>query len=523
MEAKDKSTKVVVGVLVLAGLVVFSLTAGGGNLEPSVPPGPTMKTLDEVEPRIPIPASVTPTGTFFINGSGSYYLTGDRHCSSTGIQVDANDVTIDLMGYSLIGPGSGVVYGIYMNGRTNVEIRNGTIRDFGSMGIWESSEPNGKEHRVINVRLISNLHGIWLQSYGNLVKDCSVYDNQYLGIFVDAGTTVIGNTVHKNGSAGIVASEGCTVQGNTSYENGGIGIAGTDGTEIINNTVSRNTGDGIEVSNGCTVTGNNTSYSGYSGGDGAGIHVTGTDNRIEKNHVTNSDRGLDIDAAGNYITDNTVKGNTDNYDIVAGNQLNILLCEVPETIDWPAMVTLAGTFTTNQTAITVNASDVTINLGGHSLIGDPCEADTDGIYSDSSNVEVRNGTVREFGGDGIDLRNSRCRVINVRARDNSEDGIYMGSGLSLAKDCTACLNGHKGIEVSNSSTVTGNTANVNGLDGIVAGIGSTVTGNTAYNNLTNGIRVGPFCLIDQNTAFANISADIISETGCVLGTNVGAP
>jgi len=51
METKQKKTKTAVSVLVLAGLVVFALTAIGGNLEPSAPPGPTMKTLDEVEPR----------------------------------------------------------------------------------------------------------------------------------------------------------------------------------------------------------------------------------------------------------------------------------------------------------------------------------------------------------------------------------------------------------------------------------------------------------------------------------------
>ena len=48
METKQKKRKVVASVLALAGLAVFSLFAVGGSLEPNSPPGPTMKTLDEI-------------------------------------------------------------------------------------------------------------------------------------------------------------------------------------------------------------------------------------------------------------------------------------------------------------------------------------------------------------------------------------------------------------------------------------------------------------------------------------------
>ncbi len=52
METKRKSAKVAVSLLVLAGLLLFSLFAVGGSLQPSAPPGPTMKTLEQIEPRI---------------------------------------------------------------------------------------------------------------------------------------------------------------------------------------------------------------------------------------------------------------------------------------------------------------------------------------------------------------------------------------------------------------------------------------------------------------------------------------
>jgi len=74
METKKAKTTVVVGLLALAGLVVFSLTAGGGNLEPSAPPGPTMKTLDEV-----------------YNAATSHISEREGYCKTHIVAVDSNE------------------------------------------------------------------------------------------------------------------------------------------------------------------------------------------------------------------------------------------------------------------------------------------------------------------------------------------------------------------------------------------------------------------------------------------------
>ena len=354
---------VILGV-VLGIMSYHFLVARAGNLEPSDPPGPTMKTLDEVEPRIPIPASSSPAAAFVINSPGSYYLTGDRNASGNGIEVNADNVTIDLMGHSLIGPGSGVNRGIYMNGRTNVEICNGTVRDFGDDGIYEQSYA-GRGHRLICVRAVSNGdRGINLLSTGNLVKDCTAASNANIGMYVYHGSTIIGNTAYDNQSYGIDASGGCTVSGNTAKENGSDGIYAGSGSTVTGNTARENGSHGISADYGSTVTGN-TVYknqgcgirtSGYSMLTGnvartnnqsntpnyAGIYVPsdclvkgntltanlqnniyvwGGDSAIEENLVTDCSQGNGIyfNLTGNFYANNRASGNGTNYAGTAGN------------------------------------------------------------------------------------------------------------------------------------------------------------------------------------------------------------
>ena len=265
METKQKRTKVLVSLLALAGLLVFSTFTVAGDLEPPGAPGSTMKTLDEVEPRIPISQSDIP---LTINESGSYYFTEDINSANNAISVEVNDVTINLAGFTLAGPDSGTNYGIYMSGRSNVEIRNGTVRDF-YYGIIESNT-SGQGHRVIDVRALSNSYrGIYLAGQNNLVKDCTASDNgtsatSYVyGIYAGSGSTVTGNTVYDNGTSatgtyvyGIYARSGCTVTGNTVYNNGD-----SAGSNVF----------GIRADSGSTVTGNTA----YNNGTSAAGNVYG--------------------------------------------------------------------------------------------------------------------------------------------------------------------------------------------------------------------------------------------------------
>ena len=330
-------------------VLVSGISAFAGNLEPNAPPGSTMKSLDQVEPRTPI-TSVPIT----ISQSGSYYLTKNLTAAGTAITVDANNVTIDLCGFTLAGPDSGTNYGIYMNGRKNVEIRNGTIRDFGDSGIYEYSS-SGQNHRIIDIRSISNGYdGINLSGGGHIVKECTTSDNgtsvspaygiyargdsclitsnvvynngtsatagnSVYGIYTQGyGCMITGNSVYNNGRSSasnvfgiMVFYPGCTITGNTVYGNGyyaGAIVSGIDsefapGSAITGNTVYYNgygaTGSfvyGIYAGAGGTVAGNSASFNGLSAsGTRYGIYLGGY-NLVDQNTSYNNGTNMNAPA-----------------------------------------------------------------------------------------------------------------------------------------------------------------------------------------------------------------------------------
>jgi parallel beta-helix repeat protein len=191
---------------------------------------------------------------------GFYYITKDLTVSgSHGITVTADHVTLDLMGFSLIGSGSGNYNGVYMNARTNVEIRNGTIRNFGQCGIWESSS-DGKGHRIINIRVEGNgSFGVWLAGKSDLVKGCTALENGLYGIGAGRGSTITGNTCYNNQDDGIYAGRGSTITGNTCRYNQDDGIWAEAGSTITGNTCYYNTDYGIYL-NGNNLVDQNTAY-----------------------------------------------------------------------------------------------------------------------------------------------------------------------------------------------------------------------------------------------------------------------
>jgi parallel beta-helix repeat protein len=196
---------------------------------------------------------------FTINTPGFYYITGNLTSTDTGITVEADDVTIDLMGFSIIGPGnaSGINYGILMENQRNVEIRNGTIRNFGNAGVREN-DYNALGHRLINIKSYDNGgYGINLDSKGNVIERCMVFLNDGYGLYTGGSSVVMNCIAYDNEGHGMYVEGSSTVKDCTAYDNynSGINVA-TYGT-IIGNTVHSNRQNGLVAGYGSTVVANN--------------------------------------------------------------------------------------------------------------------------------------------------------------------------------------------------------------------------------------------------------------------------
>ncbi len=154
-----------------------------------------------------------------IDTAGSYRLTSDLTvpAGGTGFFVLAENVTIDLNGFTVFGNGGAIADGFAILA-SNAEVRNGTVRGFSRHGIFT----NLFTHlvRVIGVRAIGNtITGIELQGQANLVDGCTALNNTSGGIRALDGSLVINCVARGNGNYGLSLSfttgyRSCVLTGN---------------------------------------------------------------------------------------------------------------------------------------------------------------------------------------------------------------------------------------------------------------------------------------------------------------------
>jgi hypothetical protein len=218
-----------------------------------------------------------------ISVSGSYKLSSNLtvpNANTDAIDITADKVTIDLNGFSIIGPVacsdapptscSPAGTGIGINSRrTNVFVLNGGVYGMGAFGIELFSSS-----RIQSVQLSNNGGGGIAMADGGEISSCVVNSNGGNGITIGSGI-VSGNSASFNGGDGIIvvvglisgnttfgnggnggnasAVAGSTFTGNVSFRNGSAGITVACPSLVTSNSVSQNSANIVTSGSGCTV------------------------------------------------------------------------------------------------------------------------------------------------------------------------------------------------------------------------------------------------------------------------------
>jgi hypothetical protein len=169
-----------------------------------------------------------------ISQPGSYRLTGnldvrppanpgEAHPENvTAILITSSNVTIDLNGFSILGPtscsgnpltcsptGTGEGVGISDSSVRQIAVVNGVVSGMGLNGIDLNSEGGNK---VEAVRAVSNSGDGILLGPGAVVTGNVVISNRLYGISASNGCAILGNSVIGNGHAGISLPVGAQSQ-----------------------------------------------------------------------------------------------------------------------------------------------------------------------------------------------------------------------------------------------------------------------------------------------------------------------
>jgi Right handed beta helix region len=252
--------------IVVCFLCVTPSAFGQGALTPPGPPAPAMKSLAQIEPRAPI--SSLP---FSINGSGSYYLTTNLVTTSGSISIFAENVTLDLNGFTIDGS-SNAPFAIVGYSCNNLTVRNGTFRGFATGGT--AVDGRTAACRFENVQLaVNNGVGLWCGA-GSTFLNCTFSSNSPAQtIYAPGGGCVmencifVGNATPMQLGAGSVVSSctlsnnsgtaslgaGCKISGCTMVGNNNTGLVTGDGCVVLDCVARGNSFYGLAMGNGCTI------------------------------------------------------------------------------------------------------------------------------------------------------------------------------------------------------------------------------------------------------------------------------
>ncbi|MBN1386299.1 right-handed parallel beta-helix repeat-containing protein [Candidatus Woesearchaeota archaeon] len=383
--------------------------------------------------------------------TSSWFLSIDLACFGDGLVINASNIVLDCNGHSITGSGSG--YGINNSaGFDNITIKNCTITNFTEGISFKSSSDSNILDNIVS----SNANqGIILRdgSNNNLIENNIADNNGQSGIYLGSASSCNNNDITNN-----------QLNGN----NMGISLdAGSSGNTIFNNSASLN------------------NY---------GVYLSGNSNILHQNWLYNNTLyDLDvISGSGNNATLNFWGGYlcNANLGISKGSLLPYYTDFAMTTLDYDYPVCVCGeTIITsvvlqddllgcNDTALSINGSDLVVDCAGHSLTGDGSYSGNGiSVLPGSDNVTIRNCTISTFdyginNDDPMADSGDYLTVESCIIQDLSNDGIFSRQSANW-------------IRLINNEIFDG----TNGINLYDSYSGDMIQGNTIYNMSNNGIFV----------------------------------
>lgn len=418
--------------------------AVAGELDPPGPPEPTPGP----EARVAVNETNTPgddDSVFKISGPGSYYLTGNVTGASgeAGIEIASDGVTLDLNGFELVGvEGSldGVVVTTPFLPRSNIAVRNGTVRSWGEDGVDVGAAVNVLVEDVAAV--VCGRHGI-VGSLGGVISGCAVSSNVDRGISVVGsftisecaavanigvgisagdGSTVVDCTANSNGSAplsfpGIHLGDGSAAVGCVANGNDQAGIVGRDGCTVTSCTANGNAGTGIFVQLGSSVVG-------CSARDNEGLGISGSNVcRVESSIASSNDlAGIAVGLSSAVLNCSSISNLGEG--INAGSGCSVQDCVARgNSID--GIVAATGSSVSGCTS-SGNSGDGILTGFDTQIVGNVCQtngvgtADGAGIHVTGSGSRVDGNSVTD-NDRGIDVDDRGNLIVRNSAQGNTTD------------------------------------------------------------------------------------------------------
>jgi len=238
-----------------SGRIVLALALALAPLAP--PPASAVDGVIEINQARALAGGVTATDApgfpVTLDSDGSYRLTGnltvaDKNKTVIEVSALATEVTIDLNGFSLLGPvvcdpacspTGGVGNGITFLGGA-LHVRGGSIRGMGLDGVHS----NGLAFLDRIAAYYNGRHGLYVASAAS-ISGCVAGANGGNGIQAGTASVIVHNSVLSNNGEGIFTGSNSTVEGNTVTGNLSAGIETSAGSVILDNAVANNTGYGL--------------------------------------------------------------------------------------------------------------------------------------------------------------------------------------------------------------------------------------------------------------------------------------